>query len=100
MTPGFWYLPRVDMRRLGNLPRRSERGEFLGRCAALERQGEALVVVPGLPVSEGCGRRADVPAHGVWIVIAASGAQIAGTVNVRQGTVAIASPRPRACQVP
>ena len=42
----------------------------------------------------------DVPAHGVWIVTAASGAQIAGTVNVRQGSVAIASPRPRACQVP
>jgi hypothetical protein len=46
------------------------------------------------------GPTVDVPAHGVWIVTAASGAQIAGTVNVRQGTVAIASPRPRACQVP
>jgi hypothetical protein len=46
------------------------------------------------------GPTVDVPAHGVWIVTAASGAQIAGTVNVRQGIVAIASPRPRACQVP
>jgi len=46
------------------------------------------------------GPTVDVPAHGVWIVTAASGAQIAGTVNVRQGSVAIASPRPRACQVP
>ena len=35
-----------------------------------------------------------------WIVTAAPGDQIAGTVNVRQGTVAVASPRPRACQVP
>jgi hypothetical protein len=42
----------------------------------------------------------DVPAHGVWIVTAAPGAQIDGTVNVRQGSVAIASPRPRGCQVP
>jgi hypothetical protein len=42
----------------------------------------------------------DVPAHGVWVVTAASGAQIAGTINVRQANVAIASPRPRACQVP
>ena len=42
----------------------------------------------------------DVPGHGVWIVTAAPGDQIAGTVNVRQGTVAVASPRPRACQVP
>ena len=46
------------------------------------------------------GPTVDVPAHGVWIVTAASGAQIAGTVNVRQGSVAIASRRPRACQVP
>ena len=42
----------------------------------------------------------DVPAHGVWIVPAAPGAQIDGTVNVRQGSLAIASPRPRSCQVP
>lgn len=41
-----------------------------------------------------------VPPHGVWIVTAASGVQIAGTVNVRQAGLAIASPRPRACTVP
>jgi len=41
-----------------------------------------------------------VPGHGVWIVTAAQASQIAGTVNVRQGSVAIASPRPRACTVP
>ena len=46
------------------------------------------------------GPTVDVPAHGVWIVTAAPGAQIDGTVNVRQGSVAIASPRPRGCQVP
>lgn len=42
----------------------------------------------------------DVPAHGVWIVTANSGAQIDGTVNVRQAGLAIASPRPRGCTVP
>jgi hypothetical protein len=42
----------------------------------------------------------DVPGHSVWVVTAAPGDQIAGTVNVRQGTLALASPRPRACQVP
>lgn len=42
----------------------------------------------------------DGPAHGMWIVTAAPGDQITGTVNVRQGTLAVASPRPRACQVP
>lgn len=46
------------------------------------------------------GPTVDVPAHGVWIVMAAPGAQIDGTVNVRQGTVDLASPRARSCQVP
>src|SRR5438876_892928 len=30
-----------------------ERGEFFGGCASMERQGEAFVVVPGLPVPNG-----------------------------------------------
>jgi hypothetical protein len=42
------------MRRLSRPLRWLERGEFFGRCAALERQGETLVVVPGLPGPQGC----------------------------------------------
>jgi hypothetical protein len=60
--------------------------------------------VPDLTFNPGfdlvSGPPVDVPAHGVWIVTAASGAQISGTVNVRQAGLAIASPRPRACTVP
>ncbi len=48
------------MRRLCGPLRRVERREFFGRCTALERQGEALVVVPGLPVSEGCSGHIEV----------------------------------------
>src|SRR6266567_6329331 len=48
------------MTRLGDLQRRWESGEFFGRCATLERQRKTLVVVPGLPVSVGCGGRVEI----------------------------------------
>jgi len=36
------------------------RGKFLGRCAALQSEGEAFIVVPGLPAPQGGGRRLEV----------------------------------------
>ncbi len=42
------------MRRLSRPLRWLERGEFFGRCAPMERQGESFVVVSGLPVPNGC----------------------------------------------
>ena len=48
------------MRRLCDPSRWLERGEFFGRCAALERQGETLVVVPGLPVPQSCSGHLEV----------------------------------------
>src|SRR5258705_11128891 len=37
-----------------------ERANFLGRGAALQREGEAFIVVPGLPAPQGGGRRLEV----------------------------------------
>jgi hypothetical protein len=49
LTPDFWEWSLVDMRRLGDPLRWLEGGEFLGRCATVEREGEAFVVVSALP---------------------------------------------------
>jgi hypothetical protein len=49
-----------------------ERREFLGRCTALERQGEALIVVSGLPGTQsssvGAEIREAVPAPELFLI--------------------------------
>ena len=60
LTPDFWEWPLVDMRRLRDPLRWLERGKFFGGCAAVERQGEAVVVVAALPASESVSGRFEV----------------------------------------
>ena len=48
------------MGRLGGPLRWLEGGKFLGRCATVEREGEAFVVVSALPASEGFSGRLEV----------------------------------------
>jgi hypothetical protein len=48
------------MRRLCDPLRWLERGKFLGRCATVEREGEAFVVVSALPASESFSGRLEI----------------------------------------
>src|SRR5258707_623986 len=70
LTPGCWVSSRLPpgfrcragagTRRLSGPPRWLERGKFFGRGAALQSEGEAFIVVPGLPAPQGGGRRLEV----------------------------------------
>src|ERR1700681_377874 len=53
LTAAFGYRARADKRCLGGPPWWLERGKFFGRRAALQGEGEAFVVVPGLPAPKG-----------------------------------------------
>ena len=60
MTPRFGCRARADKRCLGGSPWWLERGEFFGRGAALQREGEAFIVVLALPAPKGGGGRLEV----------------------------------------
>src|SRR5712691_12715422 len=53
LTAGFGYRARADKRCLGDPPWWLERGKVFGGGAALEGEGEAFIVVPGLPAPKG-----------------------------------------------
>ncbi len=60
LTPGFGCRAHADKRCLGGPQWWLERGKFFGRGAALQREGEAFIVVPGLPAPKGGGGRLEV----------------------------------------
>src|SRR6266851_6235082 len=60
LTPGFRCRAGAGTRRLSGPPRWLERGKFFGRGAALQSEGEAFIVVPGLPAPQGGGGRLEV----------------------------------------
>jgi hypothetical protein len=53
LTPGFGCRARADKRCLGGPQWWLAPGEFFGWGSALQREGEAFIVVPGLPASKG-----------------------------------------------